>query len=108
MFLDAEVDEIQDEIGEFSRNNVSVRICFSKIKYFFKTKVSKSMTSDEIKIQLMLFLLAGYDTTANALGYTAFLLARNPDKMKKLQEEINRECTDTVNYLYTSFSTKQI
>ncbi|PAV58773.1 hypothetical protein WR25_10836 [Diploscapter pachys] len=80
MFLDAEVDEIQDEIGEFSRNNVSV---------------SKSMTSDEIKIQLMLFLLAGYDTTANALGYTAFLLARNSDKMKKLQEEIDRECTDT-------------
>ncbi len=34
-------------------------------------------------------LLAGYETTANALAYTSYLLALNPDIQEKLQSEID-------------------
>ena len=61
--------------------------------------MSKSLTHEEIKGQLMVFLIAGFDTTANSLSYASFLLAKHPEKMKKLQEEIDRECTGMVGLL---------
>lgn len=36
------------------------------------------------------FLIGGYETTANSLGFTSFLLAQNIDVEMKLQEEIDR------------------
>ncbi|PAV78173.1 hypothetical protein WR25_26186 [Diploscapter pachys] len=80
LFLDARADDIKDNMEEFSKNDVSI---------------SKNLTYEEIKGQLMIFLLAGFDTTANALSYAAFFLTKNPEKMRKLQQEIDRECTNT-------------
>ena len=37
----------------------------------------------------MLFLLAGYETTSTALGFTAYMLALHPDAQAKLHEEID-------------------
>ncbi|RXG61982.1 putative cytochrome P450 12a4, mitochondrial [Armadillidium vulgare] len=33
--------------------------------------------------------IAGLDATSNSLGFTLYLLARNKDKQKKLQEELD-------------------
>lgn len=38
----------------------------------------------------MLMLVAGYDTTAQALSYTGYELAMNPDIQRKLQNEIDK------------------
>ena len=43
---------------------------------------------DEIISQLMLFLPAGYDTTASAITLLLYNLALNPDIQEKLYEEI--------------------
>ena len=46
------------------------------------------LTDDEIMAQAITFLLAGYDTTANALSYTTYLLALNPNIQEKLYQEV--------------------
>ena len=52
-------------------------------------KPSKKTLSDlEIIANAWVFLLAGFETTANALTFTTFLLAKHPDIQEKLLEEI--------------------
>ncbi len=46
-------------------------------------------TDKEVVGQAVGMLLAGYETTANALAYTSYLLALNPDIQEKLQSEID-------------------
>nr|AUX14924.1 cytochrome p450 CYP5A3 [Kryptolebias marmoratus] len=49
----------------------------------------KMMTEDEIVGQALLFFLAGYDTTSNALSFTCYLLALHPECQRKVQEEVD-------------------
>ena len=59
-----------------------------------RTKPSSSLrerqlSDEEVVGQAVTFLLAGYETTANTLAYTSYLLALNPDIQEKLQSEID-------------------
>ena len=49
----------------------------------------KRLTDEEIVAHSITFLLAGYETTANALAYTSYLLALNPEIQEKLQAKID-------------------
>ncbi|UMM43552.1 hypothetical protein L5515_019015 [Caenorhabditis briggsae] len=59
----------------------------------FGTTVEKKVTSEDVIGSCFVFLLAGFDTTANALAYASYLLAKNPEKMHKAQQEIDEICT---------------
>uniref|UniRef100_A0A1I7WLL2 Cytochrome P450 n=1 Tax=Heterorhabditis bacteriophora TaxID=37862 RepID=A0A1I7WLL2_HETBA len=84
LFLDARTEEKFDNCVEFSRSGI---------------QVTKSLTTEEIVAQCLVFLLAGFDTTANSLAYTSFLLAKHPEVMRKLQDEIDICCTEeNINY----------
>jgi cytochrome P450 len=48
------------------------------------------MTDEQVRDECMTLLLAGHETTANALTWTWFLLARHPDVEAKLHAEIDR------------------
>lgn len=50
----------------------------------------KGLSYDDIRGQAMIFLLAGFDTTATALSFTLFYLAMNPECREKAQEEVDR------------------
>lgn len=47
------------------------------------------LTAKEIVDNSVTFLIAGYETTANTLSFTTYLLALNPDIQEKLQSEID-------------------
>uniref|UniRef100_A0A8R1DUJ9 Cytochrome P450 n=1 Tax=Caenorhabditis japonica TaxID=281687 RepID=A0A8R1DUJ9_CAEJA len=55
----------------------------------FGSQIEKKVTAEDVIGSCFVFLLAGFDTTANSLAYAAYLLAKNPEKMKLVQEEID-------------------
>ena len=54
----------------------------------------KTLTDEQIVGNVITFLVAGYDTTANALSYTSYLLALNPHVQERLQQEIDDYCKE--------------
>ncbi|MFN2399198.1 MAG: cytochrome P450 [Gemmatimonadaceae bacterium] len=46
------------------------------------------MTDEQIRDEVMTLLLAGHETTANALAWTWYLLARNPEQEARLHVEL--------------------
>nr|APA31878.1 cytochrome p450 01657 [Brachionus plicatilis] len=57
--------------------------------YKWNTELKKTLTNKEILSQSILFLLAGYETTAQTLCYVAYNLAMNPVYQQKLCQEID-------------------
>ena len=57
---------------------------------------SPSCLGAQICAQAVTFLLAGYETTANALAFTTYLLAANPETEAKMLEEIDAFGRDIV------------
>ncbi|KAF1749005.1 hypothetical protein GCK72_025472 [Caenorhabditis remanei] len=55
----------------------------------YGTSIEKKATVEDVVGSCFVFLLAGFDTTANSLGYAAYLLAQHPEKMRKAQQEID-------------------
>jgi len=53
-----------------------------------ETQFSGHLSNDEIVATVITILLAGYETTSNALSFTAYLLALNPTIQNKLVREI--------------------
>ncbi|CAD5228843.1 unnamed protein product [Bursaphelenchus okinawaensis] len=56
--------------------------------------VEKKMSIEEVYSSCFVFLVAGYDTTANVLNFTTFYLAQNPKVQEKLRAEIEEICVD--------------
>jgi cytochrome P450 len=52
-------------------------------------ETGKGLGEDEIRANVMTFIAAGHETTANALTWTLFLLAAHPDERDKVEAEID-------------------
>ena len=48
-----------------------------------------SMTDRQIRDEAMTLFLAGHETTANALSWALYLLAKNPEARARVEEEID-------------------
>ena len=53
------------------------------------SQTKKKLTDEDIVGFATGFMLAGYETTSNTLGFTSYLLALNTDKQDKLCAEID-------------------
>ena len=62
---------------------------------------TKKLDSEQMAGFSVDFLLAGYETTANTLSYTTYLLAMNPDVQEKLQAEIDQYFEEEPVSVYT-------
>jgi cytochrome P450 family 135 len=62
----------------------------------------EGMTDRELRDQLLTLLLAGHETTATALAWTADLLTRQPQAMQRLTAEVDSEDGDA--YLRATIS----
>lgn len=49
-----------------------------------------SFSAAELREQVLVFLLAGHETTATSLGFALHLLARHPEVQKRAHEEVDR------------------
>ncbi|RDD37121.1 Cytochrome P450 3A24 [Trichoplax sp. H2] len=65
------------------------------------------MSDDEIVGQAYIFLIAGYETTANTLTYATYLLANHPEVQDKLYKEIDKTYQDKGVIDYESVSELQ-
>ncbi|XP_041470978.1 cytochrome P450 3A6-like [Lytechinus variegatus] len=68
------------------------------------TKTKKYLTKEELFGQSIIFLSAGYETTATLLTYASYLLASNPDCQDKLIAEIDDVVPKRDDVSYTSIS----
>ncbi|MGB5694514.1 MAG: cytochrome P450 [Polyangiales bacterium] len=48
------------------------------------------MSDEQLRDEAMTLIFAGHETTAHALTWTWYLLAKNPDKVAKMREELDR------------------
>lgn len=55
-----------------------------------KASVTRKWNDDEVIAQCLIFLLAGFETSATMLTFTAYEIAINPDVQQKLFEEISK------------------
>ncbi|KQX14968.1 cytochrome P450 [Streptomyces sp. Root431] len=49
-----------------------------------------SFSATELREQVLVFLVAGHETTATSLGFALHLLARHPEALKRAHEEVDR------------------
>ena len=48
------------------------------------------MSDKQLRDEAMTLIFAGHETTAHALTWTWYLLAKNPDKVAKMREELGQ------------------
>nr|UOU03266.1 cytochrome P450 3045C6-2 [Brachionus rubens] len=63
----------------------------SEEKNFNYSELSRKLTMKEIEANLVLFMLAGYETTSTTLSYASYILSIHPEEQVKLYEEITSQ-----------------
>ncbi|MGG2990395.1 bifunctional cytochrome P450/NADPH--P450 reductase [Paenibacillus macerans] len=54
------------------------------------------LDDENIRFQIITFLIAGHETTSGLLSFTIYFLLKNPDVLKKAYEEVDQVLTDPV------------
>lgn len=62
------------------------------------------LTINEVKQNLYLFMIAGYETASTALAYVTIVLATHPEEQRKLQEHIDFHMSDGASLDYDSIN----
>ncbi len=66
-----------------------------------------ALTAAEVRDQVLIFLLAGHETTSTALTYTLHLLGRHPEVQDRVREEVDAAGGDTATLAYTTMVLKE-
>uniref|UniRef100_A0A669D5K0 unspecific monooxygenase n=1 Tax=Oreochromis niloticus TaxID=8128 RepID=A0A669D5K0_ORENI len=90
-FLKSVAEKVKAERNSSSQvwTNTQLSIIINTIFSHSSSNKHKGLTEHEIISQVTMFVFAGYETSAIALVFLAYSLARNPEIMKRLQREID-------------------
>ncbi|MDT0150203.1 bifunctional cytochrome P450/NADPH--P450 reductase [Priestia aryabhattai] len=55
----------------------------------------EKLDDENIRYQIITFLIAGHETTSGLLSFALYFLLKNPDKLKKAYEEVDQILTDS-------------
>jgi cytochrome P450 len=80
-----QLEAIIDPIIEQRRNARTKDV----ISLLLNAEVEPALKADDIRNEVVTFILAGHETTATALTWTWYLLARHPEVEAKFHEEID-------------------
>ena len=83
-----------DIIEERLKKNIEIGDFVDRLKEH-KANLKPPLTPGMMDMQGMIFLTAGFETTANTLGSAIALLAENPHVQDQLLEEVIEVCGDT-------------
>ncbi|MCC9021992.1 bifunctional cytochrome P450/NADPH--P450 reductase [Bacillus nakamurai] len=59
-------------------------------------ETGEKLDDENIRYQIITFLIAGHETTSGLLSFAIYFLIKNPDTLKKAYEEVDRVLTDPV------------
>ncbi|MVP01839.1 bifunctional cytochrome P450/NADPH--P450 reductase [Paenibacillus lutrae] len=59
-------------------------------------ETGEGLDDENIRYQIITFLIAGHETTSGLLSFAVYYLLQNPDKLQKAYEEVDRVLTDSV------------
>ncbi|MFE4569601.1 bifunctional cytochrome P450/NADPH--P450 reductase [Paenibacillus chitinolyticus] len=59
-------------------------------------ETGESLDDENIRYQIITFLIAGHETTSGLLSFALYFLLKNPDKLRKAYEEVDRVLTGPV------------
>jgi len=83
---------VKDAINHREQNNIKrndfVGIMLEMKQKYDAGNTEEGLTINEIAAQMYVFLVAGFETTATALGLALYELAKHEDKQNQLREEI--------------------
>jgi cytochrome P450 len=93
--LSAEIDNLLfAEISERRSDELDKRLDILSLLAQARFEDGEGMSDRELRDQLVTLLLAGHETTATALAWTADLLVRHPHVMQRLTDEVDAEDGD--------------
>ena len=87
-FLQLMLDASGDNMETAENENASVEDS-QKFTSSSSSFTKRTLSDDEVVSLATMFLLAGFEATSNALAFTSYLLAINPDKQEKLCADID-------------------
>ena len=91
----ARTDDDQTQVSQANSGKYSqekAKVLVSLIKKF----ADKSITEHEFIGNILLILLAGYETTANSVTNALYLLAKHQDIQTKLREEVKKNGLESI------------
>ncbi|MCG8670835.1 MAG: cytochrome P450 [Pseudomonadales bacterium] len=77
------------EQGGGSDDNV-----LTKLLQYTDEETGEKMSQKQLRDELITVLVGGFETTCNALIWTIYLLASNPDSYKKVEAELDKQLDD--------------
>lgn len=103
----AKVQEIvQTRLAE--RSSATKHSIHTLLDIMLEGEGENQLTADEITDQVLTFLVAGHETTSNALCWTWHLLSQNPEAQLRAREEAQKIISDPSNPTMTWDDLKQI